>query len=135
MLYKINRDVPANTAIAAPDWQKLQVCKGTIKEWIIFCPEECADLMKFKVRYKGHQLIPFSRDEWIDAFFIPTKIIDNLELDVSPYVLDIYAYNLDTRYNHEYNVYCNVLKDKPVTAAPSGFDFKAAWDKLFRGGQ
>jgi len=134
MLYKINRDVPANTAIDSPDWQKLQVCKGTIKEWIIFCPEECADLMKFRVRYKGTQLLPFSRDEWMDAFSTPIMPTDNLELDVSPYVLDVYAYNLDTRHSHEYNVYCNVLRDKPVVASPSGFDFKAAWSKLFGGG-
>ena len=134
MLYKINRDVPANTTAAAPDWQKLQVCKGTIKEWIIFCPEECADLMKFRVEYQGHQILPFNRGEWMDALTVPFPIRENLGLDVSPYVLDVYAYNLDTRHSHEYNLYCNVLRDKPVTAAPSGFDFKSAWSKLFGGG-
>jgi len=134
MLYKINRDVPANTTAAAPDWQKLQVCKGTIKEWIIFCPEECADLMKFKVRYKGTQLLPFSRDEWMDAFPIPIKPSENLKMDVSPYVLDVYAYNLDTRHSHEYNLYCNVLRDEPFVPQTSGFDFKSAWNKIFGGG-
>jgi len=39
MLFKINHDVPANTTAAAPVWQKLQVCQGTIEEWNIFCPE------------------------------------------------------------------------------------------------
>jgi len=134
MLYKINRDVPANTAIAAPDWQKLQVCKGTIKQWIIFCPEECADLMKFKVRYKGNQLLPFSRDEWMDALYEPTILKENLELDVSPYVLDVYAYNIDDSYSHEYNLYVNVLKDEPFVPPTSGFDLKAAWSNLFGGG-
>ena len=90
--------------------------------------------MKFKVRYKGNQLLPFSRDEWMDALTTPFPIMENLGLDVSPYVLDVYAYNLDTRHSHEYNLYCNVLKDKSVTAATSGFDLKAAWSNLFGGG-
>lgn len=134
MLYKINRDVPANTTAAAPDWQKLQVCQGTIEEWIIFCPDECADLMQFRVMYKGHQLLPFSKDEWMNAFPVPIKPTENLELSVSPYVLDIYAFNLDDSYSHEYNLYCNVLRKKPVSPTKTGFDIKAAWSNLFGGG-
>ena len=134
MLYKKYASIPANTTAAAPNWQKLQVCKGTIKEWIVFCPEECADLMKFKVRYKGNQLLPFSRDEWMDALTTPFPIMENLGLDVSPYVLDVYAYNLDERYSHEYNLYVDVLKDEPYVPPTSGFDLKSAWSSLFGGG-
>lgn len=134
MLYKINRDVPKNTTTAAPDWQKLQVCKGTIVEWIIYCPEECADLMQFQVRYKGTQLLPFSRDEYMNGLTGPIPIKENLKLDVSPYVLDVYAYNLDDRHSHEYNLYCNVLRDEPFKPPVSRFDFKTAWSKLFGGG-
>ena len=134
MLYKINRDVPANTTVLNPDWQKLQVCQGTIKEWIIFCPDECADLMKFRVYYQGHQILPASLDEWMDALRSPAPIKENLKLDVSPYVLDVYAFNLDDTYSHEYNIYANVLRDEPFEVPKSGFDFKSAWSKLFGGG-
>ena len=70
----------------------------------------------------------------MDALYEPTILKENLELDVSPYVLDVYAYNLDTRHSHEYNLYVDVLKDKSVTAATSGFDLKSAWNNLFGGG-
>ena len=90
--------------------------------------------MKFKVRYKGNQLLPFSRDEWMDALTTPFPIMENLGLDVSPYVLDVYAYNLDTRHSHEYNLYVDVLKDEPYVPPTSGFDLKSAWGKLFGGG-
>jgi len=90
--------------------------------------------MQFKVRYKGTQLLPFSRDEWMDALPSPIPIKENLVLDVSPYVLDVYAYNLDDSYSHEYNLYCNVLRDEPFVPPTSGFDFKAAWSKLRGGG-
>jgi hypothetical protein len=134
LLYKINRDVPANTTAAAPDWQKLQVTKGTIKEWIIFCPEECADLMKFKVEYQGVQILPISRDEWMDALMIPFPIMENLNLDVAPYVLDIRAYNLDTKHSHEYNLYVDILRDEAFTPQAPGFNIKTAWSKVFGGG-
>ena len=134
MLYKINRDVPANTTAADPDWQKLRVCKGIIKEWIVYCPEECADLMKFQISYQGHQILPVSRDEWMDALQKNAPVLENLELKVSPFVLDIYAYNLDDTYTHEYNIYVNILRDKPFVAPTSNFDTTAAWSKLFGGG-
>jgi len=127
MLYKINHDVPANTAIAAPDWQKLQVCQGTIEEWIVFCPDECADLMKFKVMFQGHQILPFNRDEWMDALRSPIPIKENLELSVSPYVLDVYAYNLDDSNSHEYNIYADILRAEAV--AP-GDETAGLWDKI-----
>jgi len=127
VLYKKYASIPANTTVAAPNWQKLQVCKGTIKEWIVFCPEECADLMKFKVRYKGNQLLPFSRDEWMDALRSPIPIKENLELKVPPYVLDVYAYNLDDSYSHEYNIYADILRTESVTP---GDETAGLWDKI-----
>jgi hypothetical protein len=133
MLYKINRSVPANTTAAAPDWQKLQVCKGTIKEWIVFCPEECADLMKFKVEYQGHQIFPVSRDEWMDALQRNAPILENLELKVAPFVLDINAYNLDDLYSHEYNIYVNILRDEPFVPPKSSFNIRAAWSNILGG--
>ena len=90
--------------------------------------------MKFKVRYKGTQLLPFSRDEWMDALTTPFPIMENLELDVSPYVLDVYAYNLDTRHSHEYNLYVDVLKDEPFVPPKSTYDFASAFKGLFGGG-
>jgi len=127
VLYKKYASIPANTTAAAPNWQKLQVCKGTIKEWIVFCPEECADLMKFKVRYKGHQILPFNRDEWMDALRSPIPIKENLELKVPPYVLDVYAYNLDDSYSHEYNIYADILRTESVTP---GDETAGLWDKI-----
>jgi len=135
LLYKINRDVPANTAIASPDWQKLQVCKGTIKEWIVYGPSEAADITKFRVEYKGTQIFPFTRDEWMEVFPTPIKFIENLTLDASPYVLDVYAYNTGDRLSHEDNLYVNVLRDKPFVPPASGFDFRSKWNSLFGGEQ
>jgi len=134
MLYKINCDVPANTAIAAPDWQKLKMSKGTIIEWIIVTPLECANLMQFWVEYHGVQILPFSRGERIWGLSWPTVIKDNIKIDSPPYELDVYASNTDTVKNHEYNIYCNI---EPATAVIPGDETAGLWDKIkgFIGGE
>lgn len=120
MLFKLRRSVPANTTQANPDFRKLSIAKGTIIEWMIQMPEECADLMQFRVEYHNTQILPFSGSTWLYGMFEPTVIKDNILIDDGPYALDIYAFNLDTRYSHEYNLHCNIEPKKPVTPiAPS----------------
>ena len=134
MLFKINYDVPANTSKQAPDHQKLSIAKGTIIEWIVQMPEECADLMQFAVEYHNTQILPFSGSTWIYGIFEPTVIKDNILINDGPYALDIYSFNLDDSYSHEYNLYCNIEPAKAYKPPKPGYDFKAAWDKLWGGG-
>ncbi|MCK5504546.1 MAG: hypothetical protein KAJ10_05260 [Thermodesulfovibrionia bacterium] len=134
MLFKINYDVPANTAKASEDWQKLKIAKGTLVEWIVTQPKECADLMQFRVEYHGTQILPFTRNEYVYGMFEPTVFTESIEIDIPPYVLDVYAYNLDTKYSHEYNLYVNILPKKPFTPETPGFNFKDAWSRIFGGG-
>lgn len=134
MWYKIHRDVPANTPAASPDKQTLDITRGDVKAWLILCPVECADLMKYKILYHGVQLFPFTRDEWGDALIAPVPLEENIRIDVSPYVLHILAYNDDDSFPHEYNIYANVLREKPVTSPTSTFDLRGAWERLFGGG-
>jgi len=63
----------------------------------------------------------------MDALPSPIPIKENLVLKVSPYVLDIYAFNLDDSYSHEYNIYVNVVSSTPVTA---GEETAGMWDKI-----
>lgn len=133
MLFKINYDVPANTAKQAPDHQKLSIAKGTIIEWIVSMPEESADLMQFRVEYHNTQIFPFSGSTWAYGLFDPIPIKENIEVFDAPYALDIYSFNLDTRYTHEYNIYCNIDPVKAYSPPSTGFDIKAKFSKLFGG--
>jgi len=117
MLFKKFRSVPANTTEAAPDWQKLTVAKGVIKQWIIFTDPEAANLLHIRIDYHGSTLIPFGGKDWIEGFFDNTPFFENIELDVPPYVLDIYAYNEDDANPHEYFVHPVIIKEKPISLA------------------
>jgi len=127
MLFKIRRSVPANTLKTNPDWQKLKIRKGTIVQWIIFMPEECADLVQFQVFYHGHPVLPQNENEWMYGFFIPTVITDKILIEDSPFELDIYAFNTDDSYEHEYNLYVNVEPEKPVSPME---EEESIWEKL-----
>ena len=127
MLYKKYGSIPANTTETNPDHRKLIVCKGTIKQWIIVTPLECANLMQFWVEYHGVQILPFSRGERIWGLSWPTVIKDNIKIDSPPYELDVYAINTDTVKNHEYNIYCDI---ESVTAVIPGDETAGLWDKM-----
>lgn len=123
MLFKKFQSVPANTTESAPNWQKLQVMKGTIKQWIIFFDPEAADLLHIKVVYHGSQLIPWAGNEWLTGFFTDNPILENIKLDVEPYVLDIYAYNEDDSFPHQYYIHPIITREEP-------FSIKAEIDRL-----
>lgn len=127
MLFKINHSVPANTTEANPDWQKLKIAQGTIIEWLIHMPEECADLMQFRVERNKAHIFPFTGSTWMYGIFEPTVIKDNLPIDAAPYVLDIYAFNLDDSYSHEYNIHVNIEPAKPVVV---GEGVEGVWERL-----
>lgn len=118
MLYKKFRSVPAKTTKANPDWQKLIVTKGTIKQWVIFFDPEAANLLHIRIEYRGLQIIPFSGSEWLTGFFTDTPMMDNIKIGTPPYVLDIYAYNEDDSYPHEYYIHPIIIPKKPVEPEP-----------------
>ena len=127
MLHKKWFSVPANTTANNPNWQKLKVCKGTIKQWVIFFDPEAADMLHVKVEYHGKQIMPWSESEWLVAFFTDAPLMDNIELDSSPYVLDIYAYNEDDSYPHEYFIHPIIIREKSISATGTT---ETTWERI-----
>jgi len=133
MVFKIQQSVPASTTKTSPDWQKLSIMKGVIRQWVLFQPDECANVMQFRVEYHGHPVLPATGDEWMYGFFVPTSFMDKLRIDNAPYVLDVYAFNDDDSYPHEYNIY--VVVDPPKAISPEELDMEtqAALEELLGG--
>ena len=120
MLYKKFQSIPKNTTVDDPDWQKLPVTKGVIKQWIIFFDPEAADLLHVRVEYHGTLIMPFGGSDWMVGFFTDTPLDDNIELDTPPYELDIYAYNEDDSHPHEYYIHPIILREKPMRITEPG---------------
>jgi len=133
MLYKKFRSVPANTTEDDPDWQKLKVTKGTIKQWVIFFDPEAANVLHVRVEYHGSSIMPWGGKDWLVGFFTDTPLDDNIELDGPPYELDIYAYNEDDSHPHEYYIHPILLREKPVTIEPPSMTIPERFIEFFRG--
>jgi len=134
LLFKLSRSVPKNTTTLAPDWQKLKLNRGTLVQWLIQMPEEAADLLKFRVEYHHTQILPFTGSTWIYGLFEPTVIQENLLVHDAPYTLDVYAINSDDTYSHEYNIYANIITDKPVAPGAVSPSVTDRFKSLFGGG-
>lgn len=130
MLFKKFHSVPANTTEAAPDWQKLAVCNGTIIQWVIFFDPEAANMLHVRVEYHGVSIMPWGGKDWMVGFFTDTPLKDSLKIDASPYVLDIYAYNDDDSYPHEYYIHPIITTVKPVTPAEVDEETRLALEEL-----
>ena len=130
MMFKLSYDVPADTTAQAPNMQKLKIGKGRIKGWIVFMPEEAADLLQLKIEYHNTQVFPFSGSEWWYGVFQAFIIPDDFPIPDSPYTLDIYAVNTDDTFSHEYNVMVIVEPaSQPGSAAPTS----AGWWETMKG--
>jgi hypothetical protein len=112
--------VPANTTATAPSWRKLSTAKGTIKAWVLYGADEKANLLQVKVEYHKAKVFPFGGVEWIYPFDSSHPIEESIEIKDAPYVLDIYAYNEDESYAHEYILGVIIEPAKPVTPAVEG---------------
>jgi len=130
MMFKLSYDVPADTTAQAPNMQKLKIGKGRIKGWIVFMPEEAADLLQLRIEYHNTQVFPFSGSEWWYGVFQAFIIPDDFPIPDSPYTLDIYAVNTDDTFSHEYNVMVIVEPaSQPGPAAPTS----AGWWETIKG--
>ena len=134
MLYHLTHSVDANTTEVAPDWQKLDVSKGTIVQWVLFMPEEAANLLHVRVEYHNSQLLPFKGKSWIHGWFTPFPVMEKMKIDGAPYVLDVFAYNEDDSYSHEYNLFVNIEPEQAVIAGGVSSDVVSWWRGLFGGG-
>lgn len=134
MMFKHSFDVPMNTTAQDPSFQKLVIAKGRIIGWIVFMPEEAADLLQLHIDYHGQQIFPFSGSEWYYGVFQAILIPDDCPIPDSPYCLDVYAMNLDDSFSHEYNV--SVLiepEETPVGEVQPATDWFTKLRDLFGG--
>lgn len=127
MLFKAFKSVPANTTKENPTWEKLTITKGVIKAWIIFSDPEAANVLHYHVDYHKASIMPMQGVEWLTAFFASVPILDNIKIDDPPYVLDIYAYNEDDSYPHEYYIHPIVIPEKPVSVVEEEEGF---WERI-----
>lgn len=135
MLFKKFQSIPANTTAAAPNWQKLKILPGTIVEWIIFFDPKAADLLNIRVVYHNMQLVPFSPDTWLNAFFTSQPFKENIEIKLPPYELDIYAYNLDDTFPHQYFIHPIIIQKKPLKIPETDKEISTFWQQFLEGGE
>ena len=115
MLYKIRDNVQPNTTEQTAQEKTLKISRGIITQWIIFFPEEAADLLHLKILYHDHQLVPYNRDEDLYGGGIVFNIPEYYEIFEKPYELVCKAWNTDDTNEHEYVVHVNIIEERYLT--------------------
>jgi hypothetical protein len=128
MLYGDIYSVPANTTAINPSVRTIHISKGTIKQWVIYGPDEIANQLHVRVSWNGHKILPYGDLLWMYPLTSSSPIIENLKIDDFPLNVVIEAYNEDDSYPHEYIIYLVIEPTEPVKIATS--EEAGLWDRL-----
>ena len=128
MLYGDIYSVPANTTASNPSKRIIHVSKGSIKQWVVYSPNEAANLLHVRVSWNGHKILPYGDLLWMYPFDSSSPILENLVIGDFPLDVTIEAYNEDDSYPHEYIIYLVIEPAEPVKVAATGE--AGLWERL-----
>ena len=112
MIYKLDINLPANTAILSATDTTMRLTKGRIKKVEVYFPWGCAGLVGIQVIRKTWQLAPLTRGEWLKGNDLLLSHTYDYDLGVEPYDLVIKGYNIDDTYEHTPFVIIEIIRDK-----------------------
>ena len=100
MLYQRSLTIPANTPESSPVSATLKLTVGTITRMEVEFPAGCVYQVGARVRDKGWQVMPWTRDEWLNSENYVVFCDAPYPLASAPYVLTLIGYNEDTVNDH-----------------------------------
>ena len=109
MFYAWDITVTANTLETSPKEQILKLSKGVITQAIIKFPAGCHGLVKARLRFHEHQLVPLSSGEWVTGDDEAVATEAYYEMGSTPYELKFIGVSPGTTYNHTITVRIQVL--------------------------
>ena len=100
MLYQRSLTIPANTPATAPVSETLKLTLGTSTRREVEFPDGCVGLVGVRVKDKGWQVLPWSRDEWLISS--GNVVVDESPYPITsaPFIFTITGYNTDTVNDH-----------------------------------
>ncbi len=101
MHYPYTLTIPANTPIATPVREEVQLTDGVIVQVGYFFIPDCAGYVGARIRHRDTVIWPSGKDRWYvrneGGEFWP----EDYPLTESPYFLTLEGYNLDDSYDHD----------------------------------
>jgi len=117
MIYTLTKTVSKNTSIADAVQHKMPVTSGLIYKVDFYFPPGSSGLMGIQVKDGGYQVWPSEPGEF---FFGDNTIVsfeDRYYVSSANHILDIYVYNLDDTYDHEFQVRIGQANDPAIIAS------------------
>lgn len=111
MQYRATLTIPAGTLEADPAIQKVAVCFGVLKRYVIYFPPGHAGRTYAQVFYRGRQILPTSPGETFSGDDLPIDLPDSYPIEDPPFELELYGWSPDANYDH--NVLCLFYIESP----------------------
>ncbi len=101
MHYPYTLTIPANTPIAAPVREEIQLTDGVIVQVGYFFIPDCAGYVGVRVKHRDTVLWPSGKDRWYIRNEGGESWPEDYPLTESPYFLTLEGHNLDDSYAHD----------------------------------
>jgi len=104
LIYAKTITEPAGGDAANPSQYILPVTRGLVYQFELYLPPGSSGLLRVAVDDGGHRLWPSEPGEFFFGDNITISFQDNYFVKSDPHSFFVYAYNLDTEYEHEFQV-------------------------------
>ena len=131
MFYVWHITISKNTTEDNALEQTLKVTKGVLTRTEIFFPAGCMGFARCQIYYMGSQLYPTTRGEYIDGDNETIPIEDFFEIQDTPDVFKIKAWNLDPYYDHTITLRMTILPKEIAYAVIGMYKFAEALARAF----
>ena len=111
MIYTKTITESSGGGAANPSQYRMAVTEGLIYQFELYFPPGSSGLLYVCVEDGAHRIWPSEPDEW---FFGDNTLIsfpDKYFISTKPTVLFVYAYNLDTAYDHKFQIRIGQVSD------------------------
>lgn len=109
MVYSINVSTTKNTIQSSAKHTKIYLSRGVITKWDIFFPIGSEGSTRFRVTRGSDEILPRNSNGYIAGNEANFSFPEHYFLREAPYILDIYSWNLDTGFDHEFLLYISII--------------------------
>lgn len=100
MFYSVEVTVPANTPATSPVLREVLLTPGVVQQVDVQFPSGCVGLVRTLCRRGTHQVWPSNEGASFVGNNQTISWQDDYELEAAPFVLRLFAWNLDDTYEH-----------------------------------
>ena len=109
-----------NTVAATPLVTTWPLVSGLIYRFELYFPPGPCGLVGVALHTASHRIYPFGENEWFIGDNVTIAFDDEMLFDIETRQLELHSYNLDEKFNHQFQCRLGIISDPQLIASKFG---------------